>query len=135
MTDYYRITTEDLATGDTEAVEIAEGDYVLVATGKCRVTGEHRHASGTVQLTVKHHFPAGPKRPPGRPEHTPRRGSDVEAWLKTFRDRFDETGIAEGDLRWNVLDDLLDEYRLRADVGAALDVPAERLGPSAPGER
>lgn len=65
--------------------------------------------------------------------HWPHRGSDVEAWLKAKRD---SCGTREQRLRdaplnytWHVLDNLLDEYRLRADVGATLDAPVEELGP------
>jgi hypothetical protein len=47
--------------------------------------------------------------------HLPTRGSDVEAWLKGRRD------IWAGDReRWLMLDALLDDYRLRADLGRTL---------------
>lgn len=50
--------------------------------------------------------------------HQPHRGSDVEAWLRQYRDQFPKLTTA-----WYALDDLLDEYRLRADVGRTLTDP------------
>lgn len=49
------------------------------------------------------------------PSHSPRRGSDVEAWLKAERDKYQERTEA-----WYALDELLDDYRLRADTGRGL---------------
>lgn len=57
------------------------------------------------------------------PTHTPHRGSDVETWLKEYRDQFEEESPP-----WIALDLLLDDYRLRADLGASLQVPVEELG-------
>jgi hypothetical protein len=51
----------------------------------------------------------------------PRRGDDVEAWLRQWRDQY-------ADDAWRALDDALDDYRLHADTGAPLSVPAEELG-------
>lgn len=62
MTDYFRITVEDLATGDKQVVEVAEGDFILIPFGGCYLGSANVHANGTVQLTVKNHRPAGPKR-------------------------------------------------------------------------
>lgn len=56
--------------------------------------------------------------------HQPRRGSDVEAFIKAWRDRYQEGGMV-----WTALDEALDDYRLRSDVGADLVVPREELGP------
>jgi len=56
------------------------------------------------------------------PPHTPRRSSDVEAWLKAQRDRFDVGGLC-----WHALNDLLDDYRDHADTGTPLT--AEVVGP------
>lgn len=57
----------------------------------------------------------------------PRRGDEVERWIKRARDScFSAIGAGPG---WYALDDLLDDYRLHADVGAALSVPAEEIGP------
>lgn len=46
----------------------------------------------------------------------PARGDDFEAWLKAQRDRYDE----RHDTEWDVLDGLLDRYRLHADTGTPL---------------
>jgi hypothetical protein len=48
--------------------------------------------------------------------HIPRRGSDVEAWLKAQRDNWSKLQDPE----WIALDRLLDDYRLRADTGTKL---------------
>ena len=48
-------------------------------------------------------------------QHQPRRGSDVEAWIKRERD-LNAPGCGEH----TALDDLLDDYRLRADEGRTL---------------
>jgi hypothetical protein len=63
------------------------------------------------------------------PAHEPRRGSDVEAWIKRRRDEHDSPDLRA---RWFVLDDLLDDYRLHADCGVPLHQEVE--GPTAPGE-
>lgn len=47
----------------------------------------------------------------------PRRGDQVEAWLKAQRD--DHRDADRG--QWTVLDNLLDRYRLHADTGTPLD--------------
>jgi hypothetical protein len=55
--------------------------------------------------------------------HRPRRGDDVEAWLKRWRDEMDPGSEAV-----SILDGMLDDYRLRADTGTLLDaeVPDEQ---------
>jgi hypothetical protein len=55
--------------------------------------------------------------------HRPTRGSDVEAWIKADRDRRPRTSPA-----YVTLDRLLDDYRLRADVGALLTDPRPSEG-------
>lgn len=58
-------------------------------------------------------------------QHLPRRGSDVEAWLKRRRDEWapNEAGV------WpdahHALDGLLDEYRRCADYGLPLNASLE----------
>ena len=47
--------------------------------------------------------------------HAPLRGDAVEAWLKAQRDRDSRDTV-----RWEVLDDALDAYRLHADTGTPL---------------
>jgi hypothetical protein len=52
--------------------------------------------------------------------HRPRRGGDVEAWLKGHRDRHvSSEGLPIG--AWYAVDDLLDDYREHADHGTPLD--------------
>lgn len=62
MTAYFRVTVEDLETGDKQAIEVAEGDYLLIPFGSCYLHGVNYHANGTVQLTVKGYRPAGSPR-------------------------------------------------------------------------
>lgn len=54
--------------------------------------------------------------------HEPRRGSDVEAWIKRRRDSLpggeDPRKTSVG---WLVLDDLLDDYLAHADTDTPLD--------------
>ena len=54
---------------------------------------------------------------PAPPEHTPRRGDDVEHWIKRYRDAYGQIGASDV---WVVIDDLLDEYRLHCDTGTPL---------------
>jgi hypothetical protein len=54
-------------------------------------------------------------------QHRPRRGSDVEAWLKRRRDEW----VPRGSEVHRALDGLLDEYRRRADYALPLDAPLE----------
>lgn len=67
-------------------------------------------------------FQPGPKwSGPNVSEHLPRRDSDVEAWIKAARDRIQEsTPLGAVMVGWEQLNDLLDEYRLRADTGKRL---------------
>lgn len=57
----------------------------------------------------------------------PRRGDEVEAWIKRARDSYWRgEGYADVDA-WNALDNLLDDYRLHADTGTSLDTEASEL--------
>ena len=47
-----RVTVEDLATGDTETIEVMD-DYVILAAGSCWVDHVQTYANGTHILTVK----------------------------------------------------------------------------------
>ena len=62
MVSYFRVTVEDLDTGEKQAVEIAEGDFLLIPFGGCYLANTAKHANGTVQLTVRDHRPAGSPR-------------------------------------------------------------------------
>lgn len=68
--------------------------------------------SHTVKLPNHNHVPAGTPKPA---PHVPRRGSNVEAWLKHCRDQYEPNTEP-----WRQLDELLDDYRLRADTGTDL---------------
>lgn len=59
--------------------------------------------------------------------HLPRRGSDVEAWIRREREICDKWGDRQG---WLQLDSLLDQYRLRADLGLILTEEIETEGAS-----
>lgn len=52
--------------------------------------------------------------------HQCRRDDDVAAWLKRRRDEFEQGKGSEADY-WDILDNLLDDYRLHADTGTPLD--------------
>lgn len=56
------------------------------------------------------------------PTHQPHRGSDVESWLRAKRDAQASSPLEDGGQPgiWYILDDMLDEYRLRADLGIQL---------------
>lgn len=57
----------------------------------------------------------------------PRRGDEVEAWIKRTRDLYNRQGRYGDVIAWNALDDLLDDYRLHADTGQPLDVHVSEL--------
>lgn len=52
----------------------------------------------------------------------PRRGDDVETWLKAQRDQHVDAYDSPSP-EWYALDRALDDYRLHADTGTALDQP------------
>lgn len=52
-----------------------------------------------------------------RAAHQPRRGDAVEVWLRARRDEYSE----QHDTQWDVIDELLDDYRLHAATGVSLD--------------
>lgn len=62
MTAYFRVTVDDLETGEKRSMEVAEGDYVFIPFGECYLNHVQRSANGTVQMSVKNHRPAGPVR-------------------------------------------------------------------------
>jgi len=65
----------------------------------------------------------GNNAPPGADSarHRPRRGDDVDRWLKAWRD-------LHAAHAWHVVDALLDDYRLHADTGTPLDAEAADHG-------
>lgn len=52
MTDQFRVTMEDLATGERETREVRAGDYVLIPFAPCHLVKERHCATGTVVLTL-----------------------------------------------------------------------------------
>jgi hypothetical protein len=52
---------------------------------------------------------------------SPRRGDEVERWIKRERDTYNQYSAGEDGAAWFALDDLLDDYRLHADTGTPLD--------------
>ncbi|GAA0738499.1 hypothetical protein Drose_04490 [Dactylosporangium roseum] len=58
MSHQFRVTVEDLVTGDKQVMEFAPGDYVLIPFAPCR--REHITAypkSGTHVITIRDHRP------------------------------------------------------------------------------
>jgi len=51
----------------------------------------------------------------------PRRGDDVDRWLKRWRDRYREDGGEWEPIAYGAIDDMLDDYRLHAGTGTPLD--------------
>lgn len=57
-------------------------------------------------------------------EHRPERGSNVEAWIKHYRDQHRATdGTLTG--AWHAVDGLLDDYREHADTGTPLSLTVD----------
>lgn len=63
-----------------------------------------------------------------RIDHRPQRGDAVEAWLKVRRDGFDKTSTYGGAIHM-ILDGILDDYRLAADMGMTLEEIERYEGP------
>jgi hypothetical protein len=63
VTAWFRVTVEDLETGEKMVREVAEGDFVLMGFGSCYLANRTHYANGTVQLTVRDHWPAAASRP------------------------------------------------------------------------
>ena len=70
----------------------------------------------------------GPPDPPSVIDYVmgpfkPRRSDSVAEWLKRNRDRFEK-----GEAAWDLLDSLLDDYRLHADTGTPLEFDVHEPG-------
>ena len=60
MTEF-KVTVEDLETGDKQSMVVTAGDYMLIPFAPCYL--HHTQMSnGSVQLTLKGHAPSGPAR-------------------------------------------------------------------------
>jgi hypothetical protein len=62
VTAYFRVTVEDLETGDVQSMQVAAGDYMVIPFEPCYLDRTQRNGNGTVQLTLRKHSPAGPPR-------------------------------------------------------------------------
>lgn len=63
MTEWFRVTVEDLQTGDKQVIEVAGGDYVLNTFGGCYLDTMQRYANGTIQVNIRDHAPTAKARP------------------------------------------------------------------------
>lgn len=57
MSKGFRVTVEDLDSGETGTRVVGEGDYIFIPFEPCYLDGIVRHGNGTVQLTIKGHRP------------------------------------------------------------------------------
>lgn len=53
----FRVTVEDLETGDKQAMIVHAGDYMLIPFAPCYLETTQTHANGTHVITVKNHRP------------------------------------------------------------------------------
>jgi hypothetical protein len=56
----FRVTVVDIETGESQDRIVQTGDYILIPFAPCHLHYTQRHASGTVQITLKGHAPQGP---------------------------------------------------------------------------
>lgn len=57
MSKGFRITVEDLDTGETESQIVGEGDYMLIPFAPCYLHSAQHYGNGTVTVTLKDHKP------------------------------------------------------------------------------
>jgi hypothetical protein len=64
MTDNprFKVTVEDLETGDKQAMEVGAGDYMLIPFAPCRLVHTQRSIDGAVQVSLAGHQPTAPGR-------------------------------------------------------------------------
>ena len=55
--------------------------------------------------------------------HQARRGDEVEAWIKRCRDEYENDTSSDVYNPYEVIDWMLDDYRLHADTGTPLNEP------------
>lgn len=53
----FRVTVEDLETGDREAMIVHAGDYILIPFEPCHLHHTQRSSNGTVTVTLRDHRP------------------------------------------------------------------------------
>lgn len=57
----FKVTVEDLETGEKQSMVVSDGDYMLIPFAPCYL--HHTQMSnGSVQLSLKGHAPSGPAR-------------------------------------------------------------------------
>ena len=59
MSNGFRVTVEDLATGQKQSRVVTEGDYMLIPFAPCYLHTAQRYGNGTVMVTLKNHAPRG----------------------------------------------------------------------------
>jgi hypothetical protein len=57
MSAGFRVTVEDLATGEKQSRVVSEGDYMLIPFAPCYLHSAQRYGNGTVSVTLKGHSP------------------------------------------------------------------------------
>lgn len=57
MSHQFRVTVEDLETGEKSVTEVAAGDYFLTTFEPCYLAHTTAHANGTRVLTIRDHRP------------------------------------------------------------------------------
>jgi len=63
MPDLFRVTVEDLATGETQTMEISSGDYLLIPFAPCyRDSVQSYPLEGRHVITIRGHRPSAPAR-------------------------------------------------------------------------
>lgn len=61
MPDGFRVTVEDLATGETQSKIVHAGDYMLIPFAPCHLAHTHAYLdAGTHVLTVRGYRPTTP---------------------------------------------------------------------------
>jgi hypothetical protein len=53
----FRVTVEDLETGEKQSQVVSEGDYMLIPFAPCYLHSAQRYGNGTVTVTLKGHAP------------------------------------------------------------------------------
>lgn len=61
----FRVTVEDLTTGDKQAMICAPGDMMVIPFAPCYKASSQHHANGTTIITLKDHRPQFEARPVG----------------------------------------------------------------------
>jgi hypothetical protein len=53
----FRVTVEDLETGEKQSRVVSEGDYMLIPFAPCYLHSAQRYGNGTVSVTLKGYAP------------------------------------------------------------------------------